>query len=60
MSKHKVNCSTIQVRTLKRQLLCWLALQDGYAYFRYSRRKHKLRIALNKRTYWIIHNEMKK
>ena len=37
----------------KRQMLDYEDLQKGYAYVKYSKRTHKYRIALSKRTWWI-------
>ncbi len=48
-----------EIRKFKRQVLVYLKYVNGYGYLKYSKRKHKLRIAVNKRTYWIIKSEMK-
>ncbi len=49
-----------QIKKFKRQLLMYEAYCNGFGYLRYSKRKHKFRIAVNKRTWWIIKNKMKK
>jgi len=49
----------IDIRKFKRELLYYLAYLDGFGYLRWSKRKHKFRIAVNKRTYWIINSKMK-
>lgn len=33
---------------------------NGFGYLKYSKRKHKVRIAVNKRTWWIIKSQMNK
>ncbi len=56
-TKKKMNVKDI--RKFKRELLYYLAYLDGFGYLRWSKRKHKVRIAVNKRTYWIINSKMK-
>ena len=49
----------IDIRKFKRELLYYIAYLDGFGYLRWSKRKHKVRIAVNKRTYRIINSKLK-
>ncbi len=49
-----------QIKKFKRELLMYEAYCNGFGYLRWSRKKHKVRIAVNKRTWWIIKNKIKK
>ena len=55
--KKKMNIKDI--RKFKRELLYYIAYLDGFGYLRWSKRKHKVRIAVNKRTWCIINSKMK-
>ena len=48
-----------KVKKFKKELLMYEAYCNGFGYLRWSRKKHKFRIAVNKRTYWIINSKMK-
>jgi len=47
------------IQKFKRQVLMYQAYVNGFGYLKYSKRKHKVRIAVNKRTWWIIKSRMK-
>ena len=55
--KKKMNINDI--RKFKRELLYYIAYLDGFGYLRWSKKKHKVRIAVNKRTWWIINSKLK-
>jgi len=48
------------IKLFKRQALVYEAYVNGFGYLKYSKRKHKVRIAVSKKTYWIIRSKMKK
>ena len=49
-----------EIKRFKKQILMYEAYINGFGYLRWSKRKHKMRIAVNKRTWWIIKSKMKK
>jgi len=49
-----------ELSKFKRQVLYYFAYVDGFGYLKWSRKKHKVRIAVNKKTYWIINSKLKK
>lgn len=50
----------IEIKKFKRQALMYEAYVNGFGYLKWSRRKHKFRIAVNKRTWCIIKSKMNK
>jgi len=53
-----MNKST-ELKKFMRELLMYEAYCNGFGYLKWSRKKHKVRIAVNKRTYWIINSKLK-
>lgn len=47
------------IKLFQRQALMYEAYVNGFGYLRWSRKKHKMRIAISKKTWWIIKNRLK-